>query len=122
MHAAEPKARHCHDTYGAAIANNLHAARLGIQTFDSSVAGLGGCPFAPGASGNIATEDLVYAFDQEGFDTGLSGGKDSDLGDFLLPLAQTGDWISQQLGKTSNSKAGRALLAKHAANRSQARL
>lgn len=109
--------RHCHDTYGAAVANVLHAAGLGIRTFDSSVAGLGGCPFAPGASGNVATEDILYALHTEGYDTGVvpHTASASDLIEYLLPLAQTGQWISGLLGKTSNSKVGQALLAKNKA-------
>lgn len=108
--------RHCHDTYGCAIANVLHSARLGVHVFDSSVAGLGGCPFAPGASGNVSTEDLVYALEHEGYDTGLTSRREEGgVGQALLPLAETGQWISERLGKHSNSKVGRALLAKHAA-------
>ena len=62
---------HCHDTAGFAVANVLAAYRAGIRSFDASVAGLGGCPFAPGATGNVATEDLVYLFHRMGVDTGI---------------------------------------------------
>lgn len=62
---------HCHDTAGFALANVLAAYEAGVRTFDASVAGLGGCPFAPGATGNVATEDLVYLFHRMGIDTGI---------------------------------------------------
>ncbi len=62
---------HCHDTAGFALANVLAAYEQGVRTFDASVAGLGGCPFAPGATGNVATEDLVYLFHRMGVDTGI---------------------------------------------------
>lgn len=62
---------HCHDTAGFALANVLAAYEAGVRTFDASVAGLGGCPFAPGATGNVATEDLVYLFHRMGVDTGI---------------------------------------------------
>lgn len=63
---------HCHDTAGFALANVLAAYEAGVRTFDASVAGLGGCPFAPGATGNVATEDLVYLFHRMGIDTGIN--------------------------------------------------
>ncbi|KAL1966034.1 hypothetical protein VTN77DRAFT_4974 [Rasamsonia byssochlamydoides] len=96
-------AGHFHDTYGQALANAWEAYNSGIRTFDSSVGGLGGCPFAPGAKGNVATEDLVYMFQNAGIDTGVD----------LLKLVETGHWISQQLGKTNDSRAGTALATKH---------
>lgn len=96
-------AGHFHDTYGQALANAWEAYNLGIRTFDSSVAGLGGCPFAPGAKGNVASEDLVYMFQNAGIDTGVD----------LLKLVETGHWISQQLGKANDSRAGTALATKH---------
>ena len=65
-------ALHLHDTYGQALANILVGLQHGIRTFDSSVAGIGGCPYAPGASGNVATEDVVYMMDGLGIDTGIS--------------------------------------------------
>ena len=88
-----------------------------MRVFDSSVAGLGGCPFAPGAAGNVATEDLVYALEQEGFDTELFPARTEgvDLSALLLPFAQTGQWVSECLGKQTASKVGRAMLAKHPA-------
>jgi hydroxymethylglutaryl-CoA lyase len=93
---------HFHDTYGQALANILAAIEEGVRVADGSVAGLGGCPYAPGASGNVASEDVVYML--EGL--GLSAGVDLDA------LARTGAWISQLLGRDSASKAGRALAAR----------
>jgi hydroxymethylglutaryl-CoA lyase len=95
-------AGHFHDTYGMAIANIAAALEMGVATFDSSVAGLGGCPYAAGASGNVATEDVVYLMDGLGIETGVD----------LAALAETGAWISRQLGRETGSKAARALLAK----------
>lgn len=98
----EKLAVHFHDTYGQALANILAAIEEGVRVADSSVAGLGGCPYAPGASGNVASEDVVYML--EGL--GLSPGIDLDA------LARTGAWISKALGRESASKAGRALAAR----------
>lgn len=96
---------HFHDTYGQALANIHAALELGVRTVDSSVAGLGGCPYAAGASGNVASEDVVYLL--QGL--GLSCGVD------LQQLAITGAWISQQLQRDHSSKAGKAIAAKQAA-------
>jgi hydroxymethylglutaryl-CoA lyase len=63
---------HTHDTYGQALANILCSLDYGIRTFDSSIAGLGGCPYAPGAKGNVATEDVVYMLHGSGYDTGIN--------------------------------------------------
>ena len=95
-------AGHFHDTYGQAVANVMRAYDMGIRSFDSSVAGLGGCPYAKGAKGNLATEDMVYMFEKSGIDTGIN----------LQALALVGEWISQQLGLPNNSRAGAALVAK----------
>ncbi|KAJ1498334.1 hypothetical protein HMI54_011303 [Coelomomyces lativittatus] len=95
-------ALHCHDTYGQALANILMGLQLGIRTFDCSVAGLGGCPYAPGASGNVATEDVVYMLHGMGYDTGIQ----------FSGLAKTGAWISEILNKQYLSKAGYAYLKK----------
>lgn len=95
-------AGHFHDTYGQGLANVWEAYQCGIRTFDSSVAGLGGCPFAPGAKGNVATEDLVYLFERAGVHTGID----------LAKLADVGDWISRKLGQENQSRAGAGLLAK----------
>ena len=96
-------AGHFHDTYGGAVANVWEAYQCGVRVFDSSVAGLGGCPFAPGAKGNVASEDLVYMFQAAGVQTGVD----------LLKLAETGTWISQQLKRSNDSRAGSALSVKH---------
>ena len=95
-------AGHFHDTYGMAIANIYAALELGVSVIDASVAGLGGCPYAVGASGNVATEDVVYLLDGLGVDTGID----------LEALVKTGAWISERLGRQPNSKAARALLAR----------
>jgi hydroxymethylglutaryl-CoA lyase len=96
-------AGHFHDTYGQAVANVWEAYNCGVRVFDSSVGGLGGCPYAPGAKGNVATEDLVYMFETSGINTGVD----------LLKLVETGVWISGRLTKTNASRAGAALALKH---------
>ena len=98
----EKLAVHFHDTYGQALANILACLDAGITTVDASVAGLGGCPYAHGASGNVATEDVVYMLHGLGLETGID----------LPALAATGNWISKKLGRSSNSKAGTALFDK----------
>ncbi|KAI2700387.1 hypothetical protein CBS147332_7998 [Penicillium roqueforti] len=98
----EKLAGHFHDTYGQAVANAWEAFNSGIRVFDSSVAGLGGCPFAPGAKGNVASEDLVYMFHNAGISTGID----------LPKLVETGVWISKQLLKNNSSRAGTALATK----------
>ena len=95
-------AGHFHDTYGQAVSNVWQAYQCGVTVFDSSVGGLGGCPFAPGAKGNVATEDLVYMFQQSRICTGID----------LFKLVEVGDWISQQLSKPNESRAGAALVRK----------
>lgn len=97
--APEQLAIHAHDTYGQALANILRALQLGISTVDSSVAGLGGCPYAKGASGNIATEDLVYMLNGLGIHHGVD----------LPKLVAAGNYISQKLNRTNGSKVGIAL-------------
>jgi len=92
---------HFHDTYGQALANVLACLDLGVGAVDSSVAGLGGCPYAKGASGNLATEDLVYMLNGLGVETGVS----------LDRLAAAGRAICERLGKTPTSKVAQALLA-----------
>lgn len=94
-------AGHFHDTYGQALANIWEAYNVGVRVFDSSVAGLGGCPFAPGAKGNVATEDVVYMFENSGIGTGVN----------LKVLAEIGGWISGQLSLTNSSRAGIAIAA-----------
>jgi hydroxymethylglutaryl-CoA lyase len=97
-------AGHYHDTYGMAVANIYASLQLGMAVFDSSIAGLGGCPYAKGASGNVATEDVVYLLQGLGIETGID----------LAKLAAIGDWISSALNRPNGAKAGRALCAKAA--------
>lgn len=96
-------AGHFHDTYGQAVANTWEAYNCGLRVFDSSISGLGGCPYAPGAKGNVATEDLVYMFHNAGIDTGLD----------MLKLVETGLWISTRLSRENASRAGIALANTH---------
>jgi hydroxymethylglutaryl-CoA lyase len=93
----ERLAVHFHDTYGQALANVLACLEEGVRVVDASVAGLGGCPYAQGASGNLATEDLIYLLHGLGFDTGVD----------LDALIETGRWISEQLGRAPASRLGR---------------
>ncbi|GGY27713.1 hydroxymethylglutaryl-CoA lyase [Pseudoduganella albidiflava] len=93
---------HFHDTYGQALANIYASLELGIAIFHSSVAGLGGCPYAKGATGNVATEDVLYLMNGLGIETGVD----------LDAVVDAGDYISQFLGRKSSSRAGNALLAK----------
>jgi hydroxymethylglutaryl-CoA lyase len=95
-------AGHFHDTFGMAVANVQASFDFGLRVFDSSVSGLGGCPYARGASGNVATEDLVYLLHGMGSPTGVD----------LERLVDTSAWISQALGREPGSKVTRALLAK----------
>ena len=95
---------HCHDTYGQALANILKAVEMGIRVVDSSVAGLGGCPYAPGASGNVATEDVVYMLQGMGFDLGPRLNLDR--------LVDTGVWICEQLKRHNGSRVGMALMSR----------
>ncbi|WOT04187.1 hydroxymethylglutaryl-CoA lyase [Shewanella youngdeokensis] len=92
-------ALHFHDTYGQALANILACLETGVSVIDSSVAGLGGCPYAKGASGNLATEDLVYMLHGLGIETGID----------IHKLAFAGNKISQALGRTNGAKVARAL-------------
>jgi hydroxymethylglutaryl-CoA lyase len=95
-------AGHYHDTYGQALANIYASLEMGVATYDASVAGLGGCPYAAGASGNVATEDVVYMLNGLGVHTGVD----------LERLVDIGEWICAILKKDPTSKAGRALAAK----------
>ena len=96
---------HFHDTYGQAVANVYACLEMGVHIFDTSVAGLGGCPYAKGATGNVATEDVVFMLHGMGIDTGID----------LDALVDTGAWISAQLGRPPVARVGRALLARRAA-------
>ncbi len=94
-------AGHFHDTYGQALSNIYASLEEGVRTFDSSVSGLGGCPYAPGASGNVATEDVVYMLHGSGYETGAD----------LDALVVTSVWISERLGRRPASKVTRAKTA-----------
>ena len=93
---------HFHDTYGMATANVYACLEMGISTFDSSIAGLGGCPYAKGATGNVATEDVLYLLRGLDIETGVDFGK----------AVATGQWISGILGRKAHSRAGNAITAK----------
>ena len=102
----EAIAVHCHDTWGQALANIYCALLHGVSTVDSSVAGLGGCPFAgPGAAGNVATEDVVYMLEGLGIETGVN----------LDAVASIGEWVVGELGRGNASKAGLAFLRRRQA-------
>lgn len=96
----EDVALHFHDTYGQALVNTAVALEHGIRTFDSSVGGLGGCPYSPGATGNVATENVVYFMETLGMDTGVD----------LDAVADIGQWITAELGKANDSSVGKAVL------------
>jgi hydroxymethylglutaryl-CoA lyase len=98
----ERLAGHYHDTYGQALANIYASLELGVRTFDASVAGLGGCPYAAGASGNVATEDVVYMLHGLGMETGVD----------LDQLVEIGRWICAVLQREPSSKVNRAITAK----------
>ena len=98
----ERLAAHFHDTYGQALANLAAVLEDGVQVIDSSVAGLGGCPYAKGASGNVATEDVVYLLEGLGIETTVD----------LERIAAVGDWITRAIGRPNRSKAGVAVVAK----------
>ncbi|KUJ13397.1 aldolase [Mollisia scopiformis] len=93
---------HFHDTYGQALVNTAISLEHGIRRFDASVGGLGGCPYSPGATGNVSTEDIVYFMESLGMDTGLD----------LDTLCDIGDWITKEIGKTNSSSVGKAILGK----------
>ncbi|KAK5175384.1 uncharacterized protein LTR77_000523 [Saxophila tyrrhenica] len=98
----EDIAMHFHDTFGQALINTMVSLDHGIRAFDSAVGGLGGCPYSPGATGNVATEDLVYSLHTLGADTGVD----------LDEVSRIGDWITGQIGKSNSSSAGKATLAR----------
>jgi len=100
-HTAQKIAVHFHDTRGTALANTVRAIELGVRTFDSSLGGLGGCPFAPGAAGNLATEDLVYLLKEMGFDHGIDYSR----------LCETSVELFKRMNKTVTSKAVQAFVA-----------
>jgi hydroxymethylglutaryl-CoA lyase len=104
VYSVDRIAGHFHDTYGQALANIVASLEVGVAIFHSSVAGLGGCPYAKGATGNVATEDVLYLMQGLGIDTGI----DLDL------VVDAGQFISRELGRKSASRAGNALAAKRA--------
>jgi hydroxymethylglutaryl-CoA lyase len=93
---------HFHDTYGQALVNSAVSLEHGIRRFDASVGGLGGCPYSPGATGNVSTEDLIYFFESLGMETGVN----------LDALCDVGDWITGEIGKGNASSVGKAFLGK----------
>ena len=95
-------ALHFHDTYGQALVNTVVGLEHGIRTFDSSVGGLGGCPYSKGATGNVATEDLVHTLHSLGIETGVD----------LDKMADIGAWITNELKRPNDSRAGKASLAR----------
>jgi hydroxymethylglutaryl-CoA lyase len=96
---------HFHDTYGQALANIYACLEMGVRSFDTSVAGLGGCPYAKGATGNVATEDVLYMLQGLGIETGID----------LDQIVATGQWISAHLERKAHARAGNAIAAKRAA-------
>ncbi|WP_444908566.1 hydroxymethylglutaryl-CoA lyase [Microbulbifer sp. TRSA005] len=96
----EKLAVHFHDTYGQALANIYAALQMGVAVVDSAVAGLGGCPYARGASGNVASEDVLYMLNGMGIETGVD----------LQLLAEAGNFISEQLGRETNSRVAKAFV------------
>ncbi|GAA5986892.1 hypothetical protein JCM11641_006583 [Rhodosporidiobolus odoratus] len=123
----EKLAAHCHDTYGTAIANVLHCVSLGVNTVDSSIAALGGCPYSPGATGNVSTEDVLYALSQSRVPTSiLPTPSSSETWDLLLSpgsaseektdrmrrfeeICAVGEWVSAKVGRENGSRVGRAM-------------
>ncbi|KAF7543893.1 hypothetical protein G7Z17_g10373 [Cylindrodendrum hubeiense] len=101
---SEDIAMHFHDTYGQALVNTAVSLEHGIRTFDSSVGGLGGCPYSPGATGNVATENMVYFMETLGMDTGVN----------LDAMTDIGAWITNELGKGNESSVGKAVLGARA--------
>ena len=99
-YALDDVSGHFHDTYGQALGNTLASLQMGVWQFDTSIAGLGGCPYAKGATGNVATEDVVYLLHGMGIETGID----------LDKLVDAGQFISEFLGRKPNSRAATALL------------
>jgi hydroxymethylglutaryl-CoA lyase len=94
-------ALHLHDTYGQALVNSVVGLEAGVRTFDASVAGLGGCPYSPGATGNVSSEEMVYLMESLGLSTGVD----------LAKLSETGEWISGVVERANSSRVGKAVLA-----------
>ena len=100
-----------HDTFGTAVANIFAALSTGLRTFDSAIGGLGGCPYSPGATGNVATEDVVFALQDSGYR--IAGDPD------LEELVDVGFWISEKLERENVSRAGKALRARRLRDKSK---
>jgi len=98
----EDLALHFHDTYGMALVNTVVGLEHGVRVFDSSVGGLGGCPYSKGATGNVATEDLLHLLHSLGCETGVD----------MVKMAEIGQWITAQLSRPNDSRAGKAVLAR----------
>ncbi|KAJ9655270.1 hypothetical protein H2198_005799 [Neophaeococcomyces mojaviensis] len=98
----EDVALHFHDTYGQALVNMVVGLEAGVRVFDSSVGGLGGCPYSKGATGNVSTEDTVHLLHSLGCDTGID----------LVKMAEVGEWITGVVGKANEGRAGKAMLAR----------
>ncbi|KAF2092828.1 hydroxymethylglutaryl-CoA lyase [Rhizodiscina lignyota] len=102
---AEDIALHFHDTYAQALPNTIVGLEHGVRSYDTAVGGLGGCPYSPGATGNVATEDMVHMLHSLGLDTGVD----------MQRMAEIGEWINAELGKANESRAGKAFLAQRKA-------
>lgn len=98
----EDLALHFHDTYGMALVNTVVGLEHGVRIFDSSVGGLGGCPYSKGATGNVATEDLLHLLHSLGCETGVD----------MIKMAEIGQWITGHLGRPNDSRAGKATLSR----------
>ena len=98
----EDVALHFHDTYGQALVNTVVGLEHGVGVFDSSVGGLGGCPYSKGATGNVASEDLLHLLHSLGVETGID----------MVKMAEIGEWINKELGKANEARAGKATLAR----------
>ena len=99
---SEDIALHFHDTYAQALVNTVVGLEHGIRIFDCAVGGLGGCPYSKGATGNVATEDLLHLLHSLGIETGVD----------MLKMAEIGAWISGELGRKNDSRAGKATLSR----------
>ena len=102
-------AAHCHDTFAMSLPSITALLPLGLRTIDTSVAGLGGCPYSPVATGNVPTEDVVYALHKLGYETGID----------LEKLVDVGAWLSREVGVNNESRVGRAIYARKTARQSR---
>jgi len=104
-------AAHCHDTFSMSLPSLMALLPLGLRSIDSSLSGLGGCPYSPGATGNVPTEDVVYMLHKMGYETGIDLGK----------LVVAGQWLSDELGVKNESRVGRAIYARKQAREAKSR-